>query len=330
MPNKTKKSSKQKKGAKPKQKRAVKIQLGQPKVIQSSQLVAPRARMMPKKHHVMKACSILDPFCAHAKSARRPDGLGLQSIPYQVTETVTITTNTGGGYKQAFIPGYGVYYGATSSQATPPTGNYTWAANATAFTNTFAATNAQQIRIVSFGVRVMSILSSNNCQGYMIIGSTPYVQYSNVAGPGQVSYAEHTLVPLQSGAEYTWLAKPMGTAAHDFVNISSITNTVQPDWTSLVIEVSGAAVSTAVLICEVVCNIEIMLDMAHGVGSGLNLLVPPATPTNPIALQTQSAVQSSLPSIFNNAASAVSKKIETTAASVVDDFLSGAMAFLGI
>jgi len=285
-----------------------------------------KAKSKPgKQSHVQSACSIIDPFCGMAKGARLPDGLGTQSMPYQVTSLVTVTTDAAGAAKFIFVPAYGLFgVGQASLAASTWTNPATW--NSFGSGSTYLNTNAATVRLVSFGVRVASIASATNCSGYIILGSELQAVISQTQTSGRINFPEKSIRPLTSGYESCWVSKPVGTGAHQFVPVASVTNTFSAlTWTALSLEIVGGPATNSCVVCEVFCNVEFTInDSAASVAQ----LLPPNKPANPVATTVQNRVQSAMPAIFDKAKDAASKTLESMVSGAVDDVLEGAMAWL--
>lgn len=280
-----------------------------------------------KSSHHATSCSILDPFCVHAKGARRPDGLGTQTMPYQSRATVAFGTDASGNGRMVFVPGYGAYgwaYCGTSGADWGVPANWTDMGTG----KTFLDANAAEVRLVSFGVRILSIMSATDCKGYCIIGTQANPVVSAVQPKGRTAYPEHSIRPLTAGFETTWHSKPAGASAHDFRPYTSVTNTMSDfDWSSLSVEIAGSTASSNVFVIEVIQNIELTFKETAG---AMTALIPPSKPANPVALQVQRQIQASVPSIFDTTVAQTSKFIESKVSSVLPDLLTGAMAFLGL
>jgi len=302
-----------------------------PRVI-SSRSTAVTGQARTKMAHTHASCSILDPFCIHAKGAKRPDGLGSQSIAYQIRETISIDTIlTTGRARVNFVPGNGVYGYGVSTYASP---SFTTPATWTAFASSaFVSANAGEVRLVSFGVRLVSILSATAASGYVIIGTTTNSVVGNVQSQGRTNYVENSIRPLTSGFETAWISKPTGSTVHSFKPISLVVNNMADfDWTGLSVEIVGGptASATPCLIAEVYMNVECVLNENPGGTGGYAQLSPPAKPANPVATTVQAIVHSGMPSIFEGPIERAGKAIEAKAGTIVSDVLSGAMAFLGL
>jgi len=296
----------------------------------SSSTTATVAKVKTKQAHTVHACSILDPFCTHAKGARRPDGMGSQSMPYQSRQIINVATNAAGAAK-IWICGLNGVFGTMAGITNGA--NWDTPAGMTVFPGSaFIQTNAGEVRLVSMGARVMSTASATNSQGFVIMGTINNPPYSQVAQPSAiVTYAEHSLRPLTAGFESVWISKPTGANAHDFRAVSTITtSSTDFDWSTLVVEIGQGPVSTNVLMIEVICNVEFTISQATVATSGLAQLIPPSKPANRVALNAQAQVHSSMSSIMDTTVEKAGKFIESKAAGIVEDLLTGAAAFLGL
>lgn len=295
----------------------------------------PSALRAGKAKHHKTACSILDPFCVHAKGASRPDGASTQALPYQVRFLQNFITDATGASKYVFVPGFGMYIGTGSTiTAGVATLGSTWTSTGNA--NTFLAANAAEIRIVSFGVRAIVTSSSTTASGLLIGGtlSNPIVAQKDVAA--NIAYPEVEVQGFAAGAELVWYSKPCGTDAHKFVPVSAITNTMTDfNWTALSLEITGGPAGVSgVMQAEVIINLEFTfkMDTAAPTASSqmLTMMAQPAVPANPVAVTTQAAVHSNMPSFFVGPVEKASAYVESKVASVLDDVISTGFALLGL
>ena len=311
-----------------KQKKAQKPKTAGKTIFRTSPSIKMTLKHPSRGQHVAAACSITDPFCVHAKAARRPDGLSTNSMPYQVRTMELITTSSTGGARSFFASGFGLYCRAVATLAG---GNWTLPATFedTGVSKTFLDNNANEIRIVSYGLIIRSIVSATTSSGLVVVGSTGYLAPAMVFPEGQITFDESHIQSLAPGMELSWISKPIGTDAHNFKDAaawSPIAPNAYHDWTSASIEVIGGPNSTAVLSVEVFVNVEFTIATTTGMSS----MMPPSKPANALAIKAQQAVHSTVPAIIEGGVEKVGKFLESKAAGAVDDFLSGAMAFLGL
>lgn len=276
--------------------------------------------------HVHAACSILDPFCVHAKAAKRPDGLGGQTLTSSIHGQVSVTTDANGSFLLAVVPGYGIY---GTGKATIAAGVATLPANWTALPGSgFVDGNSSDIRIVSMGAIFRSTAAMTNCQGLLHTYVLPHVQTGQALVQMNQNNPEDTLNILTSGYECSMISKPKGTDAHAFKPKSAITNTMSDfAWNTLVFEVNGGAISQTIGSIEIIVNVEFSINNAGLTAVGLGGVTQAPRPANPIALQTQSKVQTSIPSIIQGGKEIVAKRIEGAASSALNGFLDSAMDF---
>lgn len=278
------------------------------------------------KAHTKVACSVLDPFCIHARAARRPDGLGQNTVPFQVRGLTYVSTDANGNACTLIVPGYGLYGKANCTFNNP-----NWvvpAAWSSLAGSTFISTNAAEVRLVSAGAVFRSTASMTNCQGlvHTFTLTSPAVG-TNILQLNNNNVEDNTL-SLTSGFEQTFLAKPLGSTAHAFVPVASITTTMSDfNWTSFGVEIAAGPISTIVGVIEYVVNVEFHLNQTGVTTTGLPGSVVGTRPANPVALQAQTMVQSTLPSLFSGGTDKVAKRIESAASSAISNLFDSAADF---
>jgi len=324
--NKQGRKTKAKKGPPPKRQGGAAPKLSGFPVNKTVSRVAPKAQARRSAH--VATCSMLDPFCIHARGAQRADG-GPPTVPYQLRKLISITASgTTGTAKAYFLPNPAYGYnlcGVVGSDWTPVATS--WAATA----DTFLTTYAKEFRIVSFGVVIRTVLSATSAKG-MIIVSTQNAPLPTDAVPfGNMTAAETIVQPICPGQETSWISKPMGPSAHLFKPYSSYNTAgfTDFDWTSVTVEVVGSDTTTVIplLSVEFVMNVEITLGSGTS-SANLAQLQRPAPPAMTHALAAASHAQASVPSIIQGGIATVGKKLESAAATALDDILSSGMALL--
>lgn len=276
--------------------------------------------------HIRDVCALTDPFCIHARASRRPDGLSQNTIPYQVRGLSFIATDANGNNLTVIVPAWGKFAILTSTFIA---GAWTQAATFTATAqNTFIATNASEIRIVSFGVTFRSIASMTNCQGLLHSFTLTNATANGVIPQFSNNNVEDSTTPMTSGLQQTIISKPLGSAAHSFIVNSTVTNTFSDfNWTIPCFEIAGGPASTTVAVVEFVFNLELQLSQAGVSSTGMAGAVLGQKPANPIAITAQNAVHSSVPSIIEGGLVQVGRKIETAASNALSSFLDSAADF---
>lgn len=275
--------------------------------------------------HVKAACSILNPFCIAARAARRPDGLAQGTMPFQVRGLVNVTTDTAGAALIVIVPGLGRY-----GYATGALGSYwTVAAAWTSFPGAaFLTTNASEIRIVSMGAIFRSVASMTNCSGYLHKAVLTSPTVSQVIGTSNQNNVEDELTPMTSGLESVWFSKPLGSKAHSFRPSADATTTMSDfDWSSCYFEIQGGPVSATVGLIEIVVNVEFQLNAAGVTTTGLSGAVLANKPANPVALQAQNMVHSTLPSFVSGGVTKAESVVTNIASKAVSNLLDMAEDF---
>lgn len=276
--------------------------------------------------HVHSTCSITDPFCVHAKGASRPDG-GPPTIPYQIRAVLSLTADgTTGTARYTFVPNISFGYIAATNAAGTFTNGATWT---NLGGNAFVTSNAKELRIVSFGVIIRSVMSATNAKGLVILTTdpAPFVSATNQAGSMQGQ--ESVILTLAAGMEHTWVSKPLGVTAHQLRPTSAFTSTMSDfDWTSLVVEVSGGDTTSATpyLSVEYVMNVEFTVQSSQS--SNLAMLQKPPAVPNRVATAAAERVHAKTSSFIEGGIASAVKTMESYAKSALDDVLSDGMALL--
>ena len=280
-----------------------------------------------KMGHVHATCSMTDPFCVHARGAQRPDG-GPPTIPYQVRGLVSVAGwSATGSTRYVFVPGVLYQYNAPSAAA-----GAVWtmgAAWVSFLSGSDILQSAKEVRIVSFGVILRSVLSATNASGNCIVSTTPQPLVSETYTSGTMNNAETQVHNVASGTEISWISKPMGPSAHLFKPLSSYTTTTADfDWTSLSVDISGSytgASGATFMVAEYVCNLEFTLNPQS---TGLaNLAKAPSAP-NRVAVAAADHLRVNTPSFISGGIEAVASKVEGYAKSALDSIMADGMALL--
>jgi hypothetical protein len=243
--------------------------------------------------------------------------------------TVTTTTTTGKA-RVVVIPN--PYFDTGVWVATAGSGNFTtltaWTATPSAGTGILS--QAKELRIVSFGVIVRSVVSASNCKGEAILvtDAEPVIgDYPN----GTLVGLETVLVTLAPGMEHCWVSKPKSDQAHLMKLASIYTNTFADfDWTSFAVEIQGGDTTgaTATVVLEIVMNVEFTLDAQNSTGGAVQLHRTPPVP-DPHAINAVKRAQTQMSSFVQGGIDAAGAKLSTVASTALDDILSEGMAFLG-
>lgn len=325
--------SKQKKANKPKgNKRNTIVKTGptkksglQPASFQQPVRLGGQKLNVPRKiaHH-KAACSVLDPFCIHARNAQRPDGTVSASIPFQLR---CITTYPASGTNGANVL---VYYPNPFYQSLGPASYAapTWTMSATSTAsayNTTALNVLKAFRVVSFGLIARCTMTTATAKGTVVANTAQQIPYGGAITQGSMVSGEYEIMTLAAGQVFTWISKPIGPTAHEMVAKTVWnSNTYQPQWTACMINVSGGDLTSGIeyMSVELVLNIEGVVDDTGTYG----VFQKPAPAPNQLAIQAANTAQTAAASFTHGVMENASKKLSSAATSAMDSILSEGMA----
>lgn len=265
-------------------------------------------------------CSIIDPFCIHARGAQYPDGTGGPTIPMQLRGITTAaadgTTGTGA---VVFVPNpqypkldAASHVGSTwtwnSSSGTPP------------LSNSFFTSNAFEVRIVSWGVVVRSQMTASTAKGSMIIQTLTQPPYSGTYTSGTINTPYAQVHALSANTEVCWISQPLGPTARNFRPLSAYVNNLSDlDWTGLQIEVINSDTTTNIplLSIEVVMNVEFNL-LAN---NGLNQVARPPPTQNKVAVTAANFALSKMSPYVEGGIQAAGRYLENIALGALKSLL---------
>jgi len=278
------------------------------------------ARPATKMQHIRSVCTLTDPFCPAAKNAKWPDGTSGNTLTEQFRGNVVVTPLTGGNYAIVFSPSAPFGYLLTSSVVAGPPAVCTFTSGyATYRTGSLLATFGDQYRIVSAGVICRCIASATNAAGLITFGTTGVVPAaSSTLTLGNELYDEVTIKAIQPGMELSWVSQPRGSAAREFRSQTTTALTsATHDWTSLIVEISGAPTS-ACLQFEWFINVEFNALSA----SAITAVATRNPPSVPSATTAVSKVHHTLGSFIEGGV----KQVEESISKHASDALSTLMA----
>lgn len=239
-------------------------------------------------------------------------------------------TDANGTQAFAYMPS--LDYGWTNVGST--TGVFTWPSSWNIYSQAGnAATYGSQYRINSFGICVRSIQAVNTTSGYLVLTECNGVKPGGTLPVGQLQGTNVFTCPLSPGLEVCWFSNPQGPQAHVWQawNTSTTFLYTFEGWSSLVIQLAGAAASSpSVIQIEYVMNIEILVDQDNVISQ----LVPKPPPAMPLVTTTVSAVRNKIESFIEGGAKKVEDRIsqmvrEKLASSGLNQ-LTASMASLGV
>lgn len=279
--------------------------------------VVPRVpRRAPQASHASRVCSVTDPFCPASKGSKWPDGTAGNTLTEQFRGTVVMPSTAAGN--NAYVFTSGLPYGFIPSASATSTVVTLAAAFTTYKSGSMFETYGQEYRIVSFGVIVRCIASATNASGLVTLGTTGNVALGSALTLGTQLYDEVIVKAIQPGMEVSWIAQPKGTDARSFNSITSASATGALDWSELVVEMSGAPVSTNMLSIEWFINCEFTLKL----NSGLSTLAKPNPPKIPAAETAVSKIHSSVGSFIEGGVKQVEDTIMNHATNALSSLMS--------
>jgi hypothetical protein len=274
-----------------------------------------RAGRTPKHQHVRAVCSITDPFCPASKNSKWPDGTSGNTLTEQFRGNYTLSSDAAGSGAMCFkaeAP-FG-YIGATLVSTTA-----TWQASWSTYrTLSMLETYGSDYRIVSAGVIVRATASATDSSGLITFGTGAPIVAGGTHVIGTELFNEVVVKAIQPGLEFSWISQPGGTLARSFQAQSTNSSSSLTDWTALIIEVSGAKASTALINIEWFVNVEFLPKMTS---RALTALAKPNPPKSSSAEQAVSAVHSSVGSFIEGGIKSVEQTVANAASSALTTFM---------
>lgn len=284
---------------------------------------AARTSRKPKPHHVRAVCSITDPFCPAAKSAKWPDGTSGNTLTEQFRGNVTVATLPEGISCVCF--GAGAPYGWLVPLSAPTTTSVLMDNSYTLYkSNSLLATFGDKYRIVSFGCIIRCVASATTASGIITLGSAPAVGQSQTVTLGSELYSEVIIRAIQPGMEVSWISQPLGSSAHTFRSQSTGSTVIDDDsWSSLVIELTGCPASTSMVNVEWFINVEFLpKPQSTNYNNPLTALAKPNPPKISAATDSSSVARGTLGSFIEGGISQVEAAVAKHAANALESFLS--------
>lgn len=269
--------------------------------------------------HVRAVCSVTDPFCPASKNSKWPDGTSGNTMTEQFRGNLTVSSLAAGNNLVFFTPQlvYGILAGASSSGSV-----VTMATTSTIYkTGSMLQTHGSFYRIVSFGVIVRGVASATNAAGLVTFGTTSATPALGGAYTlGTELYDEVAVKAIQPGLEHSWISVPKGSAARQFGSYNTANNVAlaTTNWSSLVLEISGANASTAVVNCEWFMNVEFQLN----VNDALTAITTPNPPKITAVEQSVSRIHQGLGSFIDGGVKQVESAVAKHASAAIDSFMA--------
>ncbi len=174
-------------------------------------------------------------------------------IPVHATRRLTLTSDANGHGAIAISPSWASSY---FEAPTISVANVVTAWGTATSGSFYSASNYDHYRVVSMGVRVMSIVSATNSSGMVTVGVLKELPSGGVDLTKPQDFSECKTVPLYQ-ADLTLLSEPTGIEALSTLDIATSAADLN-GWTVLVVSVDGVPASTASLVLEVCHNFEVI------------------------------------------------------------------------
>jgi hypothetical protein len=272
------------------------------------------SKKLPMTRHVRAVCSVTDPFCPASKNSKWPDGTSGNTLTEQFRGTQTLFCDANGAHfsvYQGSAP-YGYLNGAiVGSTATTGTNFGIYRASS------LMATYGNDYRIVSFGCIIRCIASATSASGVVTLGTSSAGAVSTAYTMGTELYDEVTVKAIQPGLEISWISQPRGPGARDFISQSIITS-APSDWTSLYVEVFGAAASSSPLLVEWFLNVEFNTKTT---ARALSAIAKPNPPKSSAAESSVSAAHASIGSFIEGGVAMVEQTVMKHATDALQNFI---------
>ena len=270
-----------------------------------------------------KICSLIDPFCHHAKGAKILDGNSAGSVPLQSRATFSVPIDASGN-GLVYIGNGSFPYNKLSVGSSTAT-DYTTATVFTSVVDANVTAATDQYRIVSAGVSVRNNLSANNSQGQLTISRVTQFPALNSAVPvGVIEGIETIATALYPGAEIQCIGRNRGIGALDFWSKTADTGamSVAPNHDVFKIEVNGAIPATKAIVVDVVMNLEIALNLTSGTGgvSVMQQIINPKSDDDPLVQKMVARAFNAVGSFVQGTIDASSEHLARVASATAREF----------
>jgi len=230
--------------------------------------------------HLAQTHALTHPWSKAARGSKIPDDDSTRSVSYQQRFTVPIPVVTGGfgGCIVRPNPTSGTVWTAATADAT---GILTWSGPFTDPDVAQITAAADTYRIVSFGVRVYSLLAPTAQSGYIKVMTTPSIV--STAAPFLTSGGLFERVETfpTANSDIHWISSPVGTTWKEYLPIGTIAS-----YENVAIYLAGLPVSSTAMQLELIYNLELQAKP----GDLTSALATNALAHNPTALAAASHV----------------------------------------
>lgn len=267
-----------------------------------------------------QVCGLSDPFCAHASGAKYPDDSSTRTLPFSRRGRHVLTTDGSGNAAYLFNPQY------TRDPITFPSART--GAAVTAWTDFPAYTGViagvDKYRIVSCGFTIKSITAPLSASGELnmrsfgndvsTLTSLDMLTYNATANLNMpIRTVDNVAVVLSHDAEMPQHYYSVSTDSA--ATASCVTRGFNP----VTIYISGAPVSTNVLVVEFIINYELVFSDE----SGMAMVSTVSPPANTVLTTAAAKVTSALPTFFERGVTVAANAITNRAASAIASYFGG-------
>lgn len=213
------------------------------------------------EEHLNLVAGLTDPFCETARGARIPDQGASRTVTECVQFMIPIITDAAGNGALAFQPNpkFPVMLATSYDSGTSA---FTLGANFEEVTSNTAS--APRGRIVTYGIRIISLLSATNASGQIILAKTSQVLPGGDLIVNPQHYSEFEPFPLEHGGEWCAVAHPRGSEYSDWSDFKGTTSSApfgEDQLDCLVVMVLGSQNAQSVVSVELTMNTEfVVLD----------------------------------------------------------------------
>jgi hypothetical protein len=309
-----------------------KSQSKQPKA--TSNAIVPRASAIKGQHIrpygriskslMEKVCGVTDPFCDAARGARWTDGNSLATVPYSVRGHAPITTFSNGTNIVFCTPVNAPFN--TLLTAGQTAGIYTLAASPISSSGVVNfPTYFTGYRVVTAGIVIRSLQPVSTTSGYLIVTRTSSMPlYGTTVVNGNCINSTVNTYPIQPGMEIPIIFRPLGIAARDFVQFTSVATTQlnDPSWDVISIEMIGGPNAVPTIDLEYYYNYEMELPSGSVLAATMSNNVPP----DPVVTQASGVVSNALVQAGHSALNQVGRFVLKAATAAVAARIAGPAA----
>jgi hypothetical protein len=239
--------------------------------------------------HYQSLEAITNPFCEGAKRAKLP-GVGAGStMSEQVVRTGTIVSNGAGNAAIEFSD----KPNCPTLVADGPSNVLTYSTAWSDAVDSLCYLYGDQYRVVSYGVRLMSLLSATDSKGVIKLRRGSPIDAGAISDVSPDAYTHTDIHAIGPNSEFHMIARPMNVETMNFETVSNYSTTSSNpvgNWECLFVHLEGVPPDTSCFYYELFTNFEYIFKPA----SLLSKLQSPQPVSNPAMLSARDHVQSSM------------------------------------